>query len=75
MNIKTMTMVELKALAYEQLVSLEQSQNNLKIINQEIASRTPTMSMPTESMPEENKVDKKEEKREEKKEYKKDKKK
>ena len=30
---------ELKALAYDQLVLIEQSQNNLKLINQEIVKR------------------------------------
>ena len=39
MNLQTMTKVELQSLAYEQLVIIEQSQNNLKIINQEIQQR------------------------------------
>ena len=34
-----MTKVELQSLAYEQLVIIEQSQNNLKIINQELQQR------------------------------------
>jgi len=44
MDIKTLPLKELKALAYDQLVQLEQFQTNLKIINAEIAERNKTMS-------------------------------
>jgi hypothetical protein len=39
MDITTLSLTELKALAYEQLVLLNRTQNNLKIIEQEIAKR------------------------------------
>jgi hypothetical protein len=39
MNIKEISISELKALAYDQLTLIEQAQNNLKIINQEILER------------------------------------
>lgn len=39
MDITTKTLEELKVMAYDQLVVLEQTQNNLKVINQEIAKR------------------------------------
>lgn len=39
MNIKEMSINELKALAYDQLAIIEQTQNNLKLINQEILER------------------------------------
>ena len=38
-QISEFTIVELKSLAYDQLVLAEQAQNNLKIINTEIAKR------------------------------------
>jgi len=38
-NIKTLTIEQLKALAYDQLVELERIQKNINILNQEIASR------------------------------------
>ena len=52
MDIKTMTIVELKSLAYDQLAQLEQTQNNLKLINQEIINKqnTPAMRVPVEKV-------------------------
>lgn len=38
-NITEFTVVELKALAYDQLATIEVAQNNLKAINQEFAAR------------------------------------
>ena len=40
MNIKEMSLEALKALAYDQLALLEQTQANLRLINQEIAEKT-----------------------------------
>jgi hypothetical protein len=34
------TDIELKALAYDQLATIEMCQNNLKLINQELAERS-----------------------------------
>lgn len=45
MDITKMNLVELKSLAYDQLTSLEQTQNNLKIINQEIINRQQSESL------------------------------
>jgi hypothetical protein len=39
MDITKASEVELKALAYDEVVKLEQSQTNLRIINQELAKR------------------------------------
>lgn len=38
-NISQLSIIELKALAYDQLTQLEISQQNLKIINQELNKR------------------------------------
>ena len=38
-EIKNMTVTELKALAYDQISLLEQTQNNLRVINAEIQSK------------------------------------
>lgn len=38
-NLQTLSDIELKALAYDHLVQLQQAQNNLNIINQELAKR------------------------------------
>lgn len=38
-SISEFTLVELKALAYDQMAQIELSQNNLKIINQEFSRR------------------------------------
>ena len=40
MDITKMTTVELKALAYDELTKLEAAQQNLRIINAEIAKKT-----------------------------------
>lgn len=40
MNIDTMTITELKALAYDLLASIEASQRNLQVVNQEIAKKS-----------------------------------
>lgn len=39
MNLKDLSLVELQSAAYEQIAIGEQSQNNLKILNQEIGVR------------------------------------
>lgn len=39
MNIEKMTITELKALAYDLLVSIETSQRNLQLVNQQIAKK------------------------------------
>ena len=39
MELKDMNVEQLKALAYDQLVLLQQTQNNINIIQQEIANR------------------------------------
>jgi hypothetical protein len=46
MNIEQMTVEQLKALAYDSLVLIEQSQNNLKLINQELAKRAEVKEVP-----------------------------
>lgn len=38
-QLSDLTVIELKALAYDQLAQLELSQNNLKILNQELSKR------------------------------------
>lgn len=40
MDIKKITTESLKAIAYDNLVQLEQAQKNIKIINDELVSRT-----------------------------------
>lgn len=42
-DLKQMSLSDLKALAYDQLALIEQNQNNLKIINAEIAERNTKM--------------------------------
>jgi hypothetical protein len=42
MDIKTLSITELKALGFDQLTLLNQTQRNLALIEQELASRTPT---------------------------------
>lgn len=39
MNIQTMTITELKSLAYDALAQIELNQKNLQVINEEIAKR------------------------------------
>lgn len=39
MDISTLNMTELKALAYDQLVLLQQTQNNIRILEAEIQKR------------------------------------
>ncbi len=39
MDLKTQTLEQLKALAYDQMVLQEQAQRNIQVINQEIALR------------------------------------
>jgi len=50
MNLKEMTLEALKALAYDQLALLEQTQVNLRLINEEIAekSKAPSQNETTE---------------------------
>ena len=38
-NLQTLSDIELKALAYDHLAQLQQLQNNLNLINQELAKR------------------------------------
>ena len=40
---------QLKALAYDSLVAIEQQQNNLKLINQELAKRIKPAEAPVEA--------------------------
>lgn len=39
-TIKDLTATELKAIAYDEIVKLEQAQNNIKIINAELVARS-----------------------------------
>ena len=39
MDLTNKTETELKALAYDQLVALEQTQNNIRVLNQELQKR------------------------------------
>lgn len=48
MNIKEMSLEALKALAYDQLALLEQTQVNLRLINEEITNRTKVQNETTE---------------------------
>jgi len=56
MNIETMTVTELKAAAYEQVVLLEQTQNNLRILNAKIAEKSKVVepALPVETPTTEN---------------------
>jgi len=58
MNLKEMSLEQLKALAYDQLALLEQTQNNLRLINVEIAekSKEVTQTETTEVVTETTKV-------------------
>jgi len=47
-TIKEFSVEELKALAWDTLVSIEQGQNNLKLINQELADRAKPVEAPEE---------------------------
>lgn len=40
MDLTIMSITELKAVAYDVLVQIEQQQNNLRLINQEIAKKS-----------------------------------
>jgi hypothetical protein len=40
-NLKTMSVVELKAISYDLQMLFAQTQNNLKIVSQELQSRQP----------------------------------
>lgn len=53
MTIQELTTEQLKATAYDTLVKIEQYQNNLKIINGEIAKRNTPMSEETTPVVEE----------------------
>lgn len=51
MNLTTMSVVELKALAYDVVAGIEQGQNNLRLINQEIAKKSePQKEVPVEEV-------------------------
>jgi hypothetical protein len=60
-NVKEMTVVELKALAYDVLAVLENAQNNLKVINGEIAERNKVPQVTSETTASEVVEEKKEE--------------
>jgi hypothetical protein len=45
-QLSDLTVVELKALAYDQMAQLELCQNNLRVINQELSRRLNTVSPP-----------------------------
>ena len=51
MDITTKSVTELKALAFDTLVSIEQQQNNLRAINAEIAKRNQKADEPVSSQP------------------------
>lgn len=59
MNLQQMTLETLKSLAYDQLVQLEQTQQNLRLINEEIAKRVKeereAKLIPEEALPKEEK--------------------
>jgi hypothetical protein len=38
-SLESLSLIELKALAYDQIVMVERSQNNLKVINEEMLKR------------------------------------
>lgn len=50
MNLNEMSLTALKALAYDQLVQLEQVQGNLKVINQQIANKLKETQMTEEEV-------------------------
>jgi hypothetical protein len=54
-QLKDYTETELKATAYDQLVVLEQAQTNIKVINQELASRA--QNTQTKTNMDENKIE------------------
>lgn len=47
MDLKTQTLEQLKALAYDQFVVLHQTQSNIKLIEQEIATRNERLNTTT----------------------------
>lgn len=49
-QLQDLTVVELKAIAYDQMAQMELLQNNLRVINQELARRLNT-SPPQPNMP------------------------
>ena len=49
MDIKTLSTTELKALGFEQITLLNQTQHNLRLLEQEINSRPPAFVPPTET--------------------------
>ena len=50
MNLNEMNLTDLKALAYDQLVQLDQVQGNLKVINQQIANKLKETQMTDEEV-------------------------
>ena len=57
-NISEISIETLKAVAYDNLVLIEQSQKNLAIINQELQKRSQTSEVKEEQKPVEKKTDK-----------------
>ena len=45
-NLSQVSDIQLKAFAYDELGKIEMAQNNLRIINQELASRSKTIVSP-----------------------------
>lgn len=43
-NVSELNVLELKALVYDELVKVEVSQNNIKILNQELQKRSHSLS-------------------------------
>lgn len=57
-TIKDFSVVELKALAYDEIVKVEQAQNNIKVINQELIARSqPPVESKEEVTPTDEKTD------------------
>lgn len=50
MDINQMTLTELKALAYDVSLTLQTAQNNLKVINQQIANKLKETTMDEETV-------------------------
>ena len=55
MNLKEMNLVELKAIAYDTFAGIQNLQNDLMIINQEIATRSQRIEIPREEVKQEKK--------------------
>lgn len=50
-EVSTLSTVELKSLAYDQMAQIELAQNNLRVINQELGKRLQPANQPSQPAP------------------------